>query len=116
MASAHGVMVIPHGSSVYAYHMQYAFTNCPVAEYIILSPNADKIVPYFGGLFTNEPLPKDGFIDLPDRPGFGVDLNYDNLVRPHPLAQEWSGEGDGSGSGSGSGEGRVEAASAFLPF
>lgn len=79
MASAHDVMVIPHGSSVYAYHLQYAFTNCPVAEYINLSPNADQVVPYFGSLFIDEPLPKYGFIDLPDRPGFGVTLNKSNL-------------------------------------
>ena len=38
--------------------MQYAFANCPLAEYINLSPKADKIVPYFGGLFPDEPLPK----------------------------------------------------------
>ncbi len=33
-----------------------------------LSPmQADKIVPYFGDLFTDEPLPGNGFIDLPKR-------------------------------------------------
>jgi len=37
MASAFDVMVIPHGSSVYSYHLQYAFVNCPLAEYICLS-------------------------------------------------------------------------------
>ena len=37
MASAYDVMVIPHGSSVYSYHLQYAFTNCPMAEYMCLS-------------------------------------------------------------------------------
>jgi len=89
MASAYGVMVIPHGSSVYAYHLQYAFMNCPVAEYINLSPKADQIVPYFGDLFTNEPLPKDGYIDLPSRPGFGVELNEANLVRPHALSRDY---------------------------
>jgi L-rhamnonate dehydratase len=67
LAAAYGVPVIPHGSSVYSYHLQYAFPNCPMAEYIILSPNADVVVPYFGTLFSDEPLPKDGFIDLPDR-------------------------------------------------
>ena len=55
-----------------------------MAEYINLSPKADKIVPYFGGLFPDEPLPKDGFIDLPDRPGFGVTLSKDKLSRPYP--------------------------------
>jgi len=51
MASAYDILVIPHGSSVYSYHLQYAFTNCPVAELINLSPQADRITPYFGGLF-----------------------------------------------------------------
>lgn len=48
-----------------------------------MSPNADSIVPYFGDLFLDEPLPKDGFIDLPDRPGFGVTLNKTLLRRPY---------------------------------
>ena len=90
LAAAHNIMIIPHGSSVYSYHLQYAFTNCPLAEYINLSPKADKIVPYFGGLFSDEPLPKDGFIDLPDRPGFGVTLNREGLKRPYPRTEEES--------------------------
>ena len=43
-------------------------------------------MPYFGGLFEDEPLPKDGWIDLPDRPGFGVTLSADTrarMRRPH---------------------------------
>ncbi|KAK6187705.1 hypothetical protein SNE40_005669 [Patella caerulea] len=83
MASAEDILVIPHGSSIYSYHLQYAFSNCPLAEYINLSPKADTIVPYFGGIFTDEPLPENGFIDLPDRPGFGVTLCRDNLHRPY---------------------------------
>jgi len=90
MAAAYDIPVIPHGSSVYSYHLQYAFHNCPIAELINLSPGADKIVPYFGSLFLDEPLPKDGFIDLPDRPGFGVTLNRDGLVRPYPRSDAHS--------------------------
>ena len=41
------------------------------------------MVPYFGGLFPDEPMPKDGYIDLPDKPGFGVTLNREGLKRPH---------------------------------
>jgi len=86
LASAYDKMVIPHGSSVYSYHLQYANVNCPMAEFINLSPKADKIVPLFGDVFTDEPLPKDGFIDLdPNKHGFGVTLN-DKLAlrRPWP--------------------------------
>jgi hypothetical protein len=28
---------------------------------------ADAIVPYFGNLFTDEPLPAGGYIDLPEK-------------------------------------------------
>jgi len=87
LASAYDVMVIPHGSSVYSYHLQYAFVNCPMAEFLVMAPKADKIQPLFGTLFTDEPLPKNGYIDLPDKPGFGVTLNREiNLVRPYPRA------------------------------
>jgi hypothetical protein len=54
-----------------------------MAEFLNLSPKSDKIIPYFGSIFTDEPLPKDGFIDLPDRPGFGVTLNREGLKRVH---------------------------------
>uniref|UniRef100_A0A0B7BEW8 Mandelate racemase/muconate lactonizing enzyme C-terminal domain-containing protein n=1 Tax=Arion vulgaris TaxID=1028688 RepID=A0A0B7BEW8_9EUPU len=90
MASATDTLVIPHGSSIYSYHLQYAFHNCPLAEYINMSEKSDSIVPYFGGLFPDEPLPKDGFIDLPDRPGFGVTLKKDNLSRPYVRSEEES--------------------------
>ena len=90
MAAAYDIPVVPHGSSVYSYHLQYAFANCPLAEFICLAPNADKIVPYFGGLFPDEPLPANGFIDLPDRPGFGVTLCRDNLRRPYPRSPHQS--------------------------
>jgi L-rhamnonate dehydratase len=83
MAAAYDILVIPHGSSIYSYHLQYAFKNCPMAEMLNLSPNSDKIVPLFGGLFPDEPLPKDGFIDLPDKPGFGVTLDRTGLRRCH---------------------------------
>lgn len=70
-----------HTSCVAAH--RYAFPNCQLAEFINLHPTADELAPYFGGLFSDEPLPKDGFIDLPDRPGFGVTLVRDSLRRPY---------------------------------
>merc|ERR1711998_135930 len=82
-ASAYDIIIVPHGSSIYSYHLQYAFRNCPISEFLNLSPQSDKILPYFGGLFPDEPLPKDGFIDLPDKPGFGVTLNREGLRRAH---------------------------------
>ena len=84
MASAYDIPVIPHGSSVFSYHMQYAFTNCPVAEFLVMSPQADRVVPLFGELFKNEPLPEGGYLELTEAPGWGVELN-DKLkfIRPY---------------------------------
>ena len=44
MASSHDLHVIPHGSSIYSYHLQYAFPNCPLAEYINLSPKVSTCI------------------------------------------------------------------------
>jgi L-rhamnonate dehydratase len=84
MAAAYDIPVIPHGSSVFSYHMQYAFSNCPIAEFLVMSPRADELVPLFGELFTDEPMPKNGYLELNDKPGWGVTLNDGlNLVRPY---------------------------------
>ena len=35
LASAFNVPVIPHGSSVFSYHLQMAFPSCPMAEFLV---------------------------------------------------------------------------------
>ena len=88
MASAYDLPVIPHGSSVFSYHLQYAFTNCPLAEFLVMSPAADRVVPLFGELFRDEPLPRDGYVKLTDAPGWGVELNDKlDLIRPFESGQ-----------------------------
>lgn len=87
LASAYDIPIIPHGSSVYSYHLQICFPSCPIAEFLVMSPQGDEITSYFGKLFKDEPLPKEGFVELPhDKPGFGVELNREalNLIRPYP--------------------------------
>ena len=87
LASAFDIPVIPHGSSVYSYHLQICFPSCPIAEFLVMSPKADKIVSFFGNLFKDEPLPSNGYVELKEnRPGFGVELNREelNLRRPYP--------------------------------
>ena len=75
MASARNRQVIPHGSSVYSYHFAIASDATPVAEFLMMAPQADRIVPMFSPLFIDEPVPVDGHLDVPDRPGFGVEFN-----------------------------------------
>lgn len=50
-----------------------------MVEFINLSLKVDKIVLYFGGLFFDEFLFVNGFIDFLDCFGFGVMLCKDNL-------------------------------------
>ena len=46
----------------------------------MMSPAADEIVPIFGDIFVDEPLPQDRlYLHLPDKPGWGLELNRDGL-------------------------------------
>ena len=55
-----------------------------MAEHINLSARGDKIVPIFGGLFKDENLPKDGYVEMKDESkesswGFGLEIDFDNI-------------------------------------
>ena len=83
LADAYGALVVPHGSSVYSYHFVITRTNSPFAEFLMMAPEADEVVPMFTPLLVGEPVPVNGRIRLPETPGFGVELNPDiELVRP----------------------------------
>jgi L-rhamnonate dehydratase len=87
LADAHGALVVPHGSSVYSYHFVVTRTNSPFAEYLMMAPKADEVVPMFTPLLLDEPVPVGGRIRASelDKPGFGVRLNPAcTLVRPYP--------------------------------
>jgi L-rhamnonate dehydratase len=77
LADAHGAMVVPHGSSVYSYHFAITRTNSPFAEFLMMHPTAEEVVPMFSPVLLNEPVPTKGRLKLPETPGFGVELNPD---------------------------------------
>ncbi len=86
LADAHSAMVVPHGSSVYSYHFVATRHNSPFAEFLMMAPAADKVVPMFTPLLLDEPVPEGGRMKASalDAPGFGVRLNPDcKLHRPH---------------------------------
>ena len=85
MAEERKVLVIPHGSSVYSYHYVITRHNSPYAEFLMMAPKADVVVPMFNPLLLDEPVPVNGRLKLGDAPGFGVRLNPDcKLHRPYP--------------------------------
>ena len=84
LADAHAALVVPHGSSVYSYHFVVTRHNSPFAEFLMMAPGADEVVPMFSPLLLDEPVPAGGRMTVPDRPGFGVRLNPDcDRQRPY---------------------------------
>lgn len=75
MADAAGALVIPHGSSVYSYHFVVTRTNSPFAEFLMMHPTAEEVVPMFSPMLLGEPVPVNGKLKVPETPGFGVELN-----------------------------------------
>jgi L-rhamnonate dehydratase len=75
LADAAGKIVIPHGSSVYSYHFVVTRHNSPFAEFLMMAPGADVVVPMFSPLLLDEPVPINGRLKVPETPGFGVRLN-----------------------------------------
>lgn len=87
LADAHNALVVPHGSSVYSYHFVATRHNSPFAEFLMMAPAADQVVPMFTPLLLDEPVPVNGRmkVSVLDAPGFGVRLNPAcALVRPYP--------------------------------
>ncbi|KAF5386339.1 hypothetical protein D9757_006708 [Collybiopsis confluens] len=91
MASAYDIPVIPHGSGPYSYHFVMSQAHSPFCEYIANSPDGKSILPVFGNLFLNEPVPHGGSLDISDEPGFGLTLNpqltlvsADHFLAPGP--------------------------------
>ncbi|KTS77155.1 rhamnonate dehydratase [Pseudomonas oryzihabitans] len=86
LADAHNALVVPHGSSVYSYHFVITRTNSPFAEFLMMAPKADEVVPMFHPQLLDEPVPVRGRLRASalDRPGFGVRLNPEcALERPY---------------------------------
>jgi L-rhamnonate dehydratase len=90
MAAAQKVAVVPHGSGAYSYHFVLATTNAPFAEFLVMSPKADTIVPVLGNVFSGEPLPEKGMLRVPDRPGFGLEIDRARVQLARPFAEDAS--------------------------
>jgi len=78
LASIYDVQVIPHGHSLHAALHVIASQSpmtCPLAEYLI-----NKMRTYY--CFEKQPLqPAGGEISLPERPGFGIELDESKIER-----------------------------------
>ncbi|ABN68404.2 L-rhamnonate dehydratase [Scheffersomyces stipitis CBS 6054] len=92
-AAAYDIPVVPHASGPYSYHFVISQENTPFHEYLSNSPDSMSVLPVFGELFTDEPVPTEGYLSITefDKPGFGLTLNPkielingDCLLSPNP--------------------------------
>lgn len=98
MAAAYDIPVVPHASGPYSYHFVISQPNTPFQEYLANSPDGKSVLPVFGDLFIDEPIPTKGYLltsDL-DKPGFGLTINSaarsklipsNYLLSPPPVQQ-----------------------------
>ena len=76
LASVHGVHVVPHGHSLHAaLHVvaSQPVEVCPLVEYLI-----QKMQTYYE-FEKHPPKPVNGMLELPDRPGFGIELDESKI-------------------------------------
>ncbi len=71
MASAYGLPVIPHGVGAATYHFIISTHNAPRAEFVDIFAQGGR------PLLRGEPVPKSGFVELSEAPGFGYELDED---------------------------------------
>ena len=83
MAAAAGLPVVPHSANltlvtVFALHMMGALPNA--GPYVELSIEPDEYYPWQRGIFDPEPVAVDGAVQIPDGPGWGVEVRPDWLA------------------------------------
>jgi L-alanine-DL-glutamate epimerase-like enolase superfamily enzyme len=78
VASVHGAHVIPHGHAIHAAMHVVASQSpvvCPLVEYLI-----NKIEGPFYSFEKNPPRAHEGKLVLPNRPGFGIELDPEKIT------------------------------------
>jgi len=80
LAAAYDLPVAPHGNQDVHVHLVSAIPNGLILEYY-----RDTVDPMWGKSFKEQLMLKDGYVEPPDRPGFGIELNEEAL-RPYKIA------------------------------
>ena len=77
LAQAHDLDIAPHGSQDVHVHLVAAISNGLIVEYY-----RDTVDPMWGHIFKDTlALNQDGTLSPPDRPGLGLEPNYEALTR-----------------------------------
>src|SRR5439155_7034156 len=84
LAAAAGIPVVPHSANlslvtVFALHLMGAIPN--PGRYVEVSIEPDSYYPWQSGIFEPALVARDGHLDVPDGPGWGVEIRSDWLAR-----------------------------------
>ena len=79
LAQANDLDIAPHGAQEVHIHLVTAISNGLILEYY-----RDSVDPMHGNMYKETLTIKDGYVYAPDRPGLGLELNYEAL-EPHRL-------------------------------
>jgi L-alanine-DL-glutamate epimerase-like enolase superfamily enzyme len=81
LAAAYSLPVCFHQGWLHSYHQIAAFPNCPIGEYF---PPPDPAAPAGNALnwlvLKGEPRAEGGHVDLPETPGFGWEIDREQLA------------------------------------
>ena len=80
LAAAYDLPVAPHGNQDVHVHLVSAIPNGLIVEYY-----RDTVDTMWGKSFKDQLMLKDGYLEPPDRPGFGIELN-EEVLRPYKIA------------------------------
>ena len=92
LAEAHEVNIAPHNFYGHLSTLMSAHLCCAVPNFRIMEIDIDD-VSWKDDIVTNTPIIKDGYLSLPDAPGWGTDLN-DEVIAGHPAADASKGAHD----------------------
>ena len=92
LAEAHEVNIAPHNFYGHLSTLMSAHLCCAVPNFRIMEIDIDD-VSWKDDIVTNTPIIKDGYLSLPDAPGWGTDLN-DEVIAAHPAADASKGAHD----------------------
>jgi L-alanine-DL-glutamate epimerase-like enolase superfamily enzyme len=73
LCEANDILFIPHAGQMHNYHITMSSYAAPISEFFPKVP-VEVGNELFWYIFDGEPVAKDGFIDLDDKPGFGLTL------------------------------------------
>ncbi len=73
--------VYPHGGRCYNYHLIMSHLNSPIAEYFPPPSGTPYVNEYLWLLWNGEPVAEDGAITLSDKPGLGVEINWNAVTQ-----------------------------------